>query len=186
LANINAQLQALTPDQKVALLPILQKLQAGKRLSQKDVGLLGIDYTRVAHGDLAGMLDVSKSIIHRWVRDGCPKNSDGTFHSAKVCNWRIEREKKRYADRDSVDTQKKLKEIEYKAAQIDKIKDKTMLRTDHETLMCSRAASLKTYAEITFPQNAQYFTGLTLDEARTRLVAFAKNFLEAFTGEKHV
>lgn len=73
-------------------------------------------------------------------------------------------------------------EIAYKEAQIQKIKEETIPRAEHDMILSSRASSLRSYLEQTATLNAARFVDLPLDDIRIHLLDLFKKALNAYCG----
>lgn len=144
-----------------------------------------INFNTLKLQEVANAFGVHVSTIQSWVNKGCPQNEDGTYCSKLVFKWKMDFEKEKMGGTSSVadlTIRKMEKEIEYKDAQIDKMTENVIDRNLHDQIMISRASSLRQFLEQTLVTNAVRLVGLSIDEARTRLLDLAKKMMEAYTG----
>ncbi len=144
-----------------------------------------INFNTLKLQEVANAFGVHITTIQSWVNKGCPQNEDGTYCSKLVFKWKMDFEKERLSGSSNTTdlaTKKLEKEIEYKDAQIDKMRENVIDRNLHDQIMVSRAASLRQFLEQTLVTNAVRLVELSIDEARTRLLDLAKKMMEAYTG----
>ena len=75
------------------------------------------------------------------------------------------------------------KEIEFLQTRINEKNDTTMDRALHETILVSRAGSLRSFFEKTFMSNAIHLAGKTVDEVRTVMYDLLKHAMDAYLGK---
>lgn len=147
------------------------------------------DVHRAPVSDIADMFLVSRQAVEKWVlRYGCPRNDDDTYSLPAVIDWW----KRRYDNRGdgegdeglSRKEQKLQKEIELKEVQIQKIKENFIERSFHETVMTSRAGSLRRFLEKSFVNAAVYLVGKDVDAMRTALLDLAGQCMDTYVGKR--
>jgi hypothetical protein len=173
-------LSRLDESQREAANAIIDKIDSNTMLAFKDVGLLGVKPARVPGKTLCTFVGVTDQSLRNWVKEGMPRNQDGTYNSVDVFKWIAERNKAR--SENDLDREKKEADIEYKRAQTEKLKDMYILRSEYEKMLCSMAQSLRNFLENSRPMNDHHFVGLSLDEARLRRQAEVIQMMKAFTG----
>jgi phage terminase Nu1 subunit (DNA packaging protein) len=97
--NITKLISRLDINQRVALKKILDKLQAKKSLSGKDVGLLGLKIEHCQQVFVLEVFGITKPTIAKWEDDGCPRNEDGSYNIKIVAEWRVKYEKEKYVNK---------------------------------------------------------------------------------------
>jgi predicted DNA-binding transcriptional regulator AlpA len=140
------------------------------------------EYSSCTVKEVAAILAKSVPTIYDWISKGCPQNPDGTLSTGVVVSWYISREVEKYKDVDSLKDKKTIAEIERINAQIDKMKENNIDRSEHEQILCSRASSLRTFCEKSMILNSPKFVGLSLEQAKTRLMSLAEQMLIEYTG----
>jgi len=149
--DISKLISRLDINQRMALKHIFDKLQAGKSLSGKDVGLLGFKIEHCQQIFILEVFDITKPTIAKWVEDGCPRNEDGSYNIKLVAEWRVKYEKTKYINKNDPD-EKYLQEIEKIKLQrkklemdIETAKKNTIPVQEHREFLAARAADLKDY-----------------------------------------
>lgn len=142
-----------------------------------------INFNSLTGRNISKIFNVSLVSLHNWVGDGCPRNSDGTYNSSVVYNWRMKKIEERFSAPVGLKEQKLKKEIEFLQARIEEKKDQFIERSEHELIMASRAGSLRAFFEKTFMANAIYLAGKTVDEVRTLLYQLVQSAMEAYLGK---
>ena len=64
---------------------------------------------------------ITGQTLYNWTKEGCPRNKDGTYSLPNVYKWIMSRLKIKYQGGD-IENLRRKKEIEYKEAQIQKIR----------------------------------------------------------------
>ena len=144
---------------------------------------------RVSREVMAQLLGISREEMLKRKTAGCPFNSDDSCFVHQVLQWQIDNELAKNtkssmpSDLSSIDLRKKKAEVERIEAQTQKLRGEYMERSEHETILTSRAAAMSSFMESASSHNANRFVGLTLDEARVNLHGFCKKAMQVYTGE---
>jgi hypothetical protein len=131
----------------------------------------------VSRNFVARFLGVPIGTVTSWVNYG----AEWFDHTSMKCNlpeavrWYIGTMK---GDEVTLKQQKLEQEVEYKKAQVQKLRGAVIDRMEHEQILASRAASLRHFLENASGMNAAKFTDLTIEQARVRLLDFVKEALE--------
>ena len=143
------------------------------------------DTDHVSQSDLGRTLHISKTAIQQWLirkDDPCPRNADGTYSIADIYNWRMGIEKGKAEKGDSLRDQKTKVEIERITAQIEKINENYVLRTEHEARVKATIAPFPKFWEQTIRRNYQEFVGLDADQAYLKLKVLCDEVLKNYAG----
>jgi hypothetical protein len=127
--------------------------------------------------------NISRQAVHQWVDSGCPRNPDNSFSLTDVIAWRFKKEADKSDQPGTLKEEKLKKEIEFLQTRIDEKNNTTIDRSLHETIMVSRAGSLRTHLEKTTMSNAVHLAGKTVDEVRTILYKLIQAAMEAYIGK---
>ena len=181
--NVSSYILNLSEPQRVALLNIISLLSRKKNLKQHDLKDL-TDDTRCAGVRVQKCFHVSKQNLNLWVnKDDCPRNSDGTYSIPDVYKWRIAKIEARFNQPVGLKEEKLKKEIEFLQTRINEKNDTTIDRALHETILVSRAGSLRSFFEKTFMSNAIHLAGKTVDEVRSVMYDLLKHAMDAYLGK---
>lgn len=129
------------------------------------------------------IMGVTKPAIYKWVNDGCPRNKDGSYPIDEVIAWRMAKETEKAVTPGGLSIEKLKAEIELKKAQVQKISNNFIERSLHETIMTSRAGSLRSFFEKTAVSNAVHLAGKNVDEVRTLLLKLFEGAMDAYIGD---
>lgn len=124
--------------------------------------------------DTAIFFGVTVQALHRWVDNGCPKNSNGSFNWQEVHKWLVEREKKKNEGQGDLKEQKLKKEIERMEAQINKINSEYIERTLYDSNIRALIVAVREHGKQMAMKNYPEFIGLTADEAKIKLLEVFK------------
>jgi hypothetical protein len=176
------QLIPLLETQRQKVLLFLKRLQDGKVIKNEHVEFY--DTNRCSGAMVQRIFDIAKNTLHTWVNnEGCPRNSDGSYSITNVYKWQIARVEARNEKPTGLKEQKLEQEIELLKARIDKERQTNIPRSLHETIMVSRAGSLRTFLEKTAMANAVHLAGKTVDEVRAQLYRLLQAAMEAYAGK---
>lgn len=110
-------------------------------------------------------------------------NGDRTYDLIKIIRWKCEEKKiGDTQDKANLEIQKLQKEIEYKAAQVEKVKENFVERALMNQIQVSRAASLTSFWEQAAAMNKHRFHMITADQALVVFLDIIKQGMEAYTG----
>lgn len=132
----------------------------------------------------AAVFGLSRRHLYRMADAGAPRNSDGSFDLPALFAWRLAKETEKMVTPGSLKEQKLQAEIKYKTAQIEKVKENFIERSLHETILCSRAGSLRRFLEKSFVNNAVYLVGKNVDEMRALLLDLATQCMDVYVGKR--
>ena len=181
--NISPLILRLTELQRTALKNILSLLQQNKKIQPRDLSGL-VDDNSCDGVRVLRCFAVSKQGLNTWVNsEGCPRNADGTYSIPAIYKWRVAKIEARYDQPIGLKEEKMKKETELLQARIDKMNDTTIDRALHETILVSRAGSLRSFFEKTFMSNAIHLAGKTVDEVRTVMYDLLKHAMDAYLGK---
>ena len=137
-------------------------------------------------GDVAECFHKTRRTVNDWLHEGCPRNSDGSFSIFDVHKWRVSKKEEKYlkGKGKSIQEQKIETDIEYKLAQIDKIRGNTIDKDIHEQILSSRAKSLSTYLETNAVKNAIHYVGKSLEQIQALRYQESIECLEAYLGKR--
>jgi len=156
----------------------------GKKKGSENRDPLEARLDRATKEQLHLITDRTISAIEKWNEDGIPRNPDKTYDLRVAIPWYIENKVRKTipADEKSQKEKKLEIEIEYKQAQIDKIRENMVDRSLHEQILCSRASSLRQFIEQSMSLNAVHFVNLNLDVARNKLYNLGREMIAAYLG----
>lgn len=160
----------------------MKPLKTKKRIVKARALEKQFDFAKIEGKDIIRCFGVTRKTIYEWIDKGCPRNEDGTFDAKAVFDWYVGWVKSKYEDDDNLKVQKLRAEIKYKEAQVIKIQQDYIERRQHETILASRIKTLSLFLEQTMMNNAHHFVGLSIDESRTKLMAFVKRMMIAYVG----
>lgn len=108
--------------------------------------------------EVAYAFDVDRRSVTNWVKDGCPKNPDGTMSIVDMHKWLIQREAKKHIESDkiSIKDRKALKDIEMADVKIAKLRSELVERTYHEDVCASVAKTTSEYWRTAVMKNSIY------------------------------
>jgi hypothetical protein len=172
----------LTDAQRDAFVHADEKARAGHRLTKAEAAGLS-DFSAIQGAQVLDALGIARMTLHNWIDDGCPRNKDGTYTLPDVFKWRMSKEESASMPAGGYKEEKLKKEIEFLQARIDEKNDVYITRELHETVLTSRAGSLREYFEKTFMSNAISLTGKTVDEVRAVLWDLLKRAMDAYIGK---
>lgn len=132
---------------------------------------------------VAEAFGIARKTVHEWVNDGCPRNPNGSFCISDVFKWRLKKETDKAESPGTLKDEKLRKEIEFLQARIEEKKDNYIERSLHETIMTSRAGSLRSFLEKTGMANAVHLAGKNVDEVRTLLFKLFQSAMNAYIGD---
>lgn len=137
-------------------------------------------------GDVAECFHVTRRTMTDWLHIGCPRNTDGSFSIFDVHKWRVSKKEEKYkkGKGESVQDRKMEADIEYKLAQIDKIRGNTIDKDLMDQILSSRAKTLSTFLETNLVKLGVYLVGRSLEQMQTVLYQFAKECMEAYLGKR--
>lgn len=128
------------------------------------------------------IFDVTEETLQRWIKSGCPRNGDSTFDSARLIQWKIEREKTiagtqtpdSYGERRNLELLKLSKDVELKDLQINEKKRNSIPLETHLRIVDSRAAHLSRYLYNVMDSNAYQLSGKRVEDVRRLLIDMVK------------
>jgi hypothetical protein len=180
--NISPLLLNLSERQREVLKQILLKLQTGKKILPKDIDQLADDDCATGIR-VQKVFDISQIGLLRWVDHGCPRNPNKTYSLADIYKWRVSKIEERTDKPTGLKDEKTKQEIDLLKARIEKERQTNIPRSLHETIMTSRAGSLRTFLEKTAMANAVHLAGKTVDEVRAQLYRLLQAAMEAYAGK---
>jgi hypothetical protein len=181
--NIAPFIISLSESQRTALLNVISLISSKKKIKSADLKDL-VDDTHCTGVRVQRCLGVSREALNKWVnKESCPRNQDGTYSLPEVIKWRVTQIEARYDQPIGLKEEKLKKEIEFLQTRINEKNDTTMDRELHETILVSRAGSLRTFFEKTFMSNAIHLAGKTVDEVRAVLYDLLKSAMDAYLGK---
>lgn len=180
--NIAPYIISLNEKQRSVFIECLSKIQQKKKIRPSDIEALSDD-NKCSGIRIQKIFDISKMTLCRWVDDGCPKNADNSYSINAVYKWRMSKAESKNESPNILKDEKLKKEIEFLQARINEKNETTIDRNLHETIMVSRAGSLRTFLEKTFMSNAVHLAGKAVDEVRTILYSLVQQAMEAYTGK---
>ena len=131
---------------------------------------------------LIKMFGVTTTKVTSWIEEGVswydPQTQTCDLIDATLWYLRI-----RTGEDTTLKQQKLEKDIEYKDAQIQKIRDSVIDRSEHEQILSTRAASLRQFFEQTAILNASRFVDLSMDQARTQLLNIFIKAMDSYCGD---
>jgi len=131
---------------------------------------------------IAKILGVTTVRVNSFVEEGVSwyKPETQTCNLVDAVHWYLRIK----SGEESTLKQKKMEmEIAVKEAQVNKINDTVIDRSEHEKILCSRAASMRQFMEQTAMLNATRFVDLTLDQARGQILQLLGKAVDAYCGE---
>jgi len=150
-------IQNLTLSTQNAVSIFLDKIKLGKPLKAKDVGMLGVNMDSCLQLHVLKAMAIVRDTIRRWHNEGCTRNEDGSYNLPDVIKWRINKEKKKQAQKGDP---KRDIEIEKLTAQTEKLKieigdmqKKTIPREKVEEIMRKQAIELNLYLTEGYKRN---------------------------------
>lgn len=180
--NITKLITNLDERQKKALANVLMILQNGEKLKKQDIGLLGYDLNSVPHSYCAKLFKVSDRTLFMWVDKGCPKNKENsTYDLYEVTNWLVNKERKKHETGGTLKDKKTNIEIERIRAQIQKIRQETMPREEHEAIIKSWASSFKNFFPQAVRKNIHHFEMQKIDSLNVLFHEFGKQLMEIWS-----
>lgn len=123
---------------------------------------------------------VSRRTVNNWIDAGCPRNPDKTMSINQVHRWLLQRE----TGSGSLKDRKLEKEIEWKDAQIQKMRGEMVEKTLMETILASRASTLRLHLERSAVKNTVHYLGKTLPEMQTLRFGEVQEMMDAYIGNK--
>jgi hypothetical protein len=134
-------------------------------------------------GFITKSFGVSAVSLHHWVKDGCPKNPDGSYSIPDIYKWKMNGMEKRLHNT-SIDTRRKEKDIELKDAHIQKIRGNMIERSLMETVLASRAGNLRRFLMKTFIHGLPLAVmGKTIQEIRTGAFGMVQKAMDVYIGD---
>lgn len=183
MANIGPLLSLLSKEHREYFINCITRLQGEKKIRPRDVECFFNPQSSTG-ATLLKVFGISKMTLHTWVNtEGCPRNADGSYSLTDVYKWSITRIEARNEKPTGLKEQKMEQEIELLKARIEKEKQTNIPRSLHETIMVSRAGSLRTFLEKTAMANAVHLAGKTVDEVRAQLYRLLQAAMEAYAGK---
>lgn len=170
--NLNAAvrngLSRLTERQKTTMSSIIHRVLRGQKIAQNELGLLGHTWDEASRETVRYVFGCTGETLARWEARGMPVNGDGTYCIRDCIKWLI-KDKARSpliggSGPSDVRAEKIRKDIEWRDAQIDKIKERMIPRDEHEAIVRSWAASIKTFFEQAWRRNRHHFVMQTLEQ----------------------
>lgn len=180
--DIRPFIKSLSETQSAAVVNIFTIISRGKKIRSSDLNGF-IDDSRCTGLRIQKIFDVSRMCLLNWVNEGCPRNRDGTYSITDIYKWRLAKSEAKNEQPIGLKEEKLKKEIEFLQTRINEKNDTTMDRALHETILVSRAGSLRSFFEKTFMSNAIYLAGKTVDEVRTVLYDLLKHAMDAYLGK---
>jgi hypothetical protein len=147
--------------------------------------LTGFDWTKASQTDVGRFFSVTKTAIQQWMartESPCPRNQDGTYSLPDVVRWKIELEKGKAEKGDSLRDQKTKAEIERIQAQVEKINENYILRTEHEALLRSTVAAFPKFYTSAVQKNYHDFAGQTAEQCHVLLMEFGRELMKKYAG----
>lgn len=132
-------------------------------------------------GDIADCFHVTRRTVNDWIIAGCPRGIDKRMSVSLVHKWLMEREAAKLrggpaagaaVSKASLQEQKIQADIEYKTAQVEKIREKVIERDLHEAILASRAADTSNNWARIVMKNAVYLAMKPVDELKVLLMRF--------------
>lgn len=136
-----------------------------------------ISYDSLTAGDIADCFHVTRRTVSDWVIAGCPRSRTKRYSVSIVHRWLLDRSLNKAQDKGgkvggNLNEQKLRTDIEYKEAQIQKIKEKMIERELHEAIVSSRAKDASDNWSRIIMKNAVYMAMKPVDELKVLLMKF--------------
>lgn len=176
----NKLLHSLTDEQRTAILNIIRKMQSGSKVNRKDVGLLGCNWDKIPIDFIIEPFEINKRTIYKWLREGCPRNADGTFDIIQVIRWKIGREVDLVKPENDLKSTKLEKEIQILDERIKEIQKRSIDVDLHEDIMSNRASSLRSFLTDLLQKNAHTFANRSVDEIRIMFDQLVQQGMQAY------
>jgi hypothetical protein len=181
--NIAPLILGIPEQQRSTLLNVISLIQQNKKIQPRDLSGF-INDSACTGKRIQECFCISRMTLNNWVSDqSCPRNADGTYMMADVIKWRLAKIESQNDQPVGLKEEKLKKEIEFLQTRINEKNDTTMDRALHETILVSRAGSLRTFFEKTFMSNAIHLVGKTVDEVRSTLYDLLKHAMDAYLGK---
>lgn len=179
------QLLKLSPEAKLRITHILEKLSSGENLQPKDVGLLGYSFNCSREKDVADFFHISTRQVRNWVEAGCPKNANGHYDLYQIHDWLLKRQEKLLkgdSEGLSLKDQKTQKEIEKLEKQsqklnieLDELRKSTVPKDLHDRKLTAQAEAFCQYFLSTMQLNGRKFKSIPDDSLNETFEQFVKN-----------
>ena len=181
--NIAPYIISLSEQQRSTLINIISLITQQKKVRPHDLsGFINDSACTVKR--ITDCFSITRMTLNNWVNDqACPKNADGTYSLPAVIKWRIAKIEAQNEQPIGLKEEKLKKEIEFLQTRINEKNDTTIDRALHETILVSRAGSLRSFFEKTFMSNAIHLAGKTVDEVRTVMYDLLKHAMDAYLGK---
>lgn len=180
--NISSLITSLSEKQRTGFIACLNKIKDKKKLSQHDIESV-IDDDSCSGVRIQRVFGITRMSLNRWVDEGCPRNPEGSYSIGALYKWRMGKLKAKTEAPAGFKEQKLIKEIEFLETRIQEKRDQYIERSLHETILVSRAGSLRTFLEKTAMANAVHLAGKTVDEVRAQLYRLLQAAMEAYAGK---
>lgn len=143
------------------------------------------DWNRVTQADVGRFFSVTKTAIQQWLartENPCPRNQDGTYSLPAIVQWKLALEKGKAEKGDSLRDQKTKAEIERIQAQINKIDENYILRTEHDAELRSAIAAFPKFYAGAVQKNYHDFVGQTAEQCHVLLMEFGRELMKKYSG----
>ncbi len=180
-------IQRINNPQKAVAKYVWKELHLGNALNSDIMGMAGVSFNTLIRDHIAKAFGIAARTIDVWCRAGMPRNSDSSFELTKCINWKLNQLQIKYEQKvkptsgQTLDDQKKEKDIEYKEAQINKIQSNYVLRSDVEENDIKKCVALREFMEDAAIKNAHQFVNLDTEGAAIALKQFCMEAAEVFS-----
>ena len=143
-----------------------------------------VDFRHCPAGVAMDIFGVSRSAFDRWGEGDqpCPRNEDGTWDTAAVTDWRIERERRRNKakGRAALEDTKLEKDIEIKELQIQKRREQVIDMDKHLQILGARIVALRVWLTATFHRELYRLVGKSVEEMHPVASEMVKEAVAAY------
>jgi hypothetical protein len=136
------------------------------------------DVTCLPQTVMAAILGIGGQTLNAW---DCPRNSNGTYSSAEVISWRIEKMNKKPNEKGDLEKDKLRLQCEKMEIEISDLKLKNISIEDHQQILLGRAESLKRYWTETFKRNLHHFCHKSIEQIRPLAERFIREAMNTYS-----
>lgn len=138
-----------------------------------------INFEALSRVKMAEAFGVSTQATNRW---DCPRNEDGTFCLKDVIEWKVKKETSGQDREAQLKLQKLEKEIEYKDAQVQKVRESVIPIEEHERILIERGMAWRQLWKQSVLKMVNDFVGQPREVLLVKFEKFGKAISEAFIG----